>query len=375
MLETAVALGDPLRTPDMRRDRARRTLRRLREKDDAAWYAVLELASLAAAEGRVAEAVEALRLAVARFPRVPGVYLTLADLLLSRGWDAESDAVIAQLATIAPSACTTIDAELGVAQRRERTERIAALAERSVACDARSNARFTHLLRARRWDEAKAELERIASLDAQDGRIAVALASVELAEGQGNRAEVERILSEVATRRPRAESVLVRRFDVALASGDRARALNLLSSGIEAEPASFVALRQLAAELGGNPDVLEFRRDGIESVRGYLRAAPRYEQPQVLVLDYNAVRIYPDGSNMSLVHQVVRVQSEEAVDAHGEFSVPEGAYLLRLRTIKRDGTVLEPDLIEGKETISLPSLAVGDFVESEMLIPSAPSLG
>src|SRR5690606_31490855 len=71
--QSAVALGDPHRTPDMRRDRARRILSALRERDGEAWYAVLQLAALASAEGRVTEAVTALREAKARFPKVPGI--------------------------------------------------------------------------------------------------------------------------------------------------------------------------------------------------------------------------------------------------------------------------------------------------------------
>ena len=49
--------------------------------------------------------------------------------------------------------------------------------------------------------------------------------------------------------------------------------------------------------------------------------------------------------------------------------------MLKLQTIKPDGRVLEPDLIEGKETISLPNLAVGDYVEQEYLRVLDPPTG
>ncbi len=375
VLEATVALGDPLRTADMRRDRARRILRRIREKDPAAWYPVVELASLEAAEGRVAEAAQTLRDAKRAFPRVAAVYLTLADLLLSRGWDAESDAVVDELAEVAPRACGTIAAQLGKAQRRERTAEILELAERAVACDARSDARYAAFVRARRWDDARGELARLARFEPQSGRIAYTLAQIEIAGAQGDRATVERLLAEVLAARPRSEMTLLARVDGVLAGGDHARGLEELRAAIEVESASYVGLRPLLADLGGSRDIADLRRDGLESVRRYQRAAPEYDQPQVLVLDYTAVRLYPDGSHQSLVHQVIRVQSEEAVDAQGEFSVPEGAALLRLRTIKEDGAVLEPDLIEGKETISLPNLGVGDFVEYELLFAEAPSDG
>jgi hypothetical protein len=375
VLQTSVVLADPLRSPDMRRDRARRVLRALTQRDPAAWYAVLQSASLAAAEGRTTEAVQSLRDGLERFPRVPAFYLTLSDLLLSRGWDAEADQVVGRLAEVAPSACTTIEAQLGSAQRLERTATIGELSDRLVACDARSDARFGFLVRARRWDEARAELDRLATLEPAHARMRLLGTALSIAEGRSDEASITRILEELAAARPRSEAALLRRVDYAFAGGERDRALALLAEGIAGEPSTYVALRPFLAALGGPVDVLAHRRDGLEAVRRYLADPPPFDQPQVLVLDYTAVRIYEDGSSVSLVQQVTRVQSEEAVDAQGEFQIPPGAELLRLRTIKADGTVLEPDLIEGKETISLPGLAMGDFVEFEVLLTSPPSSG
>src|SRR5690606_12780007 len=97
--------------------------------------AVLQLAALASAEGRVTEAVTALREAKARFPKVPGIYLTLAELLLTQGWEAEADQVIAELAAFNGNACATIDAQRQSAVRRDRWDDIERLARAHVACD------------------------------------------------------------------------------------------------------------------------------------------------------------------------------------------------------------------------------------------------
>jgi hypothetical protein len=93
----------------------------------------------------------------------------------------------------------------------------------------------------------------------------------------------------------------------------------------------------------------------------------------VLVLDYMVVRAFEDGSRLTLTHNLWKMQSEEAVDEFGEFAPPDGAYLFQLRTIKADGTRLEPDMIEGKDTISMPNLQVGDYVEFEYLQYVPPS--
>ena len=71
----------------------------------------------------------------------------------------------------------------------------------------------------------------------------------------------------------------------------------------------------------------------------------------------------------------MRVQSQEAVDENGEFSMPEGARLLTLHTVKADGTRLEPDAIAGKSSLSLPNLAPGDYVEFETVRGESPSVG
>ncbi|MEM7604869.1 MAG: hypothetical protein AAF411_05875, partial [Myxococcota bacterium] len=66
----------------------------------------------------------------------------------------------------------------------------------------------------------------------------------------------------------------------------------------------------------------------------------------MLVLDYTAARVFEDGSSLVLTHEIFRAQSEESVDALGEFHMPEGGRILRLETRKADGQRLEPELID-----------------------------
>src|SRR6185295_1453023 len=68
-----------------------------------------------------------------------------------------------------------------------------------------------------------------------------------------------------------------------------------------------------------------------------------------------------------LVHSIQKAQSDEAVNDLGEVKVPDGAHILTLRLIKPDGTRLEPDEIEGKDEISLPTVVPGDYVEFEYI--------
>ena len=92
-----------------------------------------------------------------------------------------------------------------------------------------------------------------------------------------------------------------------------------------------------------------------------------------MVLDRAVMRIFSGGTVMSLTHQIVRVDSKDAVDKWAEIAVPAGAEILTLRTHKRDGSTREPEEIAGKETISAADVAIGDYIEWEYLDTRPPS--
>jgi hypothetical protein len=72
---------------------------------------------------------------------------------------------------------------------------------------------------------------------------------------------------------------------------------------------------------------------------------------------------------------VVHLLSKEALDRYGEITMPDGARLLTLRTIKPDGGIVEAELVPGKDGLSLRDLAVGDAVDYEFVLEREPSYG
>jgi hypothetical protein len=72
------------------------------------------------------------------------------------------------------------------------------------------------------------------------------------------------------------------------------------------------------------------------------------------------------------IHIIQKAIDQSGVQAVAEVSIPEGAEVLKLRTLKPDGRVLEPESIANKEGNSLPGVQVGDFVEYEFLQAHAP---
>lgn len=112
----------------------------------------------------------------------------------------------------------------------------------------------------------------------------------------------------------------------------------------------------------------DLRLDGIQIIKDYL--AQNREDPgsSVMILDYAATKIFPDGTKIGLTHQISRVLSKEGKNEVGEIYLPKAASLLKVRTIK-DGTfeIVEPESIDFKDSITAPNLDVGDYVETEYL--------
>ena len=367
VIRGAIALGDPLVPSEVRRDDARALLRRAMRRDPGLWYPVLQMARLDAADGRAVEAIGVVRIGLARFPGVLGFYLTLADLYQSKGWTSDSDDAIRRAAVAVPDACGPKRGLYDAARRRDRHTDAWGMIDALVACDARTNVRYQQLLDQRRWDDAATELTRLASFEPRQNKLGFLTAELDLARQRGDEAAVERKLSEIAAESPLSTFAPLTRADRLLAAGNAAQARSTLDDALLREPASMGELRRIRRAIGGIDDLAPYRKDGAAILRDFLASGRVYTEPQVLVFDYAATRVFPDGSAMHLVHQIYRVQSDEAVNQHGEFEPPEGARILTLHTIKADGRRMEPDEIAGKETISLPSLAVGDFVESEYI--------
>lgn len=364
-LRAVAALSDPLSPPDVQRDDARRLFRAAAARDEQAWYPVTRLAELDAADGRALQAIDTLRTAAERWPNVVSISLALADLLDGRGWDAYAEAAVMSARRAAPESCPALQAELGVAERRGRFARVEELADALVRCDARSNAKYQVLLRKRAWAEAAAELQRLAALEPPQSRFGILSAELEIATSQGNERRVDEILAAMTSEQPQALTPPILQIDRLLARGERQAARALVEQNLTREPSAQAELRLLERGLFGEFALTPYRLDGSEVLREFQASGRTYEQPQVLVLDYTVVRVFEDGSSIELTHNILRAQSEESLDELGEFSPPEGASMLTLHTIKADGRRIEPDEIAGKDTISLPNVSVGDYVEFE----------
>lgn len=102
--------------------------------------------------------------------------------------------------------------------------------------------------------------------------------------------------------------------------------------------------------------------DAVIARRRALAAEPWPGHGVVALLDDVERSFFEDGSSWLIRHLMVELRSKEALDAFGEIS-PGSARVVRLRVVKPDGTVVEPERHRGVEDVSLPDLALGDIVE------------
>ncbi|HEX5656294.1 MAG TPA: DUF3857 domain-containing protein [Polyangiales bacterium] len=375
VLQAAAALGDPFKSAELRRDLARDLLRKAAKQNARAWYPSVGLARLASAEGQTKEAIEQLRAAQNEWPQANAVRTNLIELLRDAGYVEEADAVVAGLAKEMPHACAVVNLQLWSARNRGRMAEVATLSERMLQCDAGSNARLATLRAQQRYDEAAQELTRLESLgDPLDPaqKLDAELERARLANDQPRIKALREQRSAYWYDRPEPR---LDRADVLLAAGDDKGAVQVLADGLAKDPGDLYDLRRVQDALSGEDLFKGFRKNADEVIKAFQPSAQSYDQPQVLVLDYTVTRLFEDGSSVSLTHNIIRPQSQESVDENGEFSVPEGARLLSLHTRKADGTLLEPDVIPGKSSWSLPNLAPGDYVEFEFVRGESPSAG
>ncbi len=373
VLASTVAMADPLRGQQLAGDDARRFLDVAHERNATAWYPTFQLLVLDALAGRVEQALPALRTAAATFPEVPLFPVTIAQLMQRQGWVEQADQVIDALLERNPDSCAALSGRLGSLVQRGHEAEAGALADTIVTrCDARSDARLTHLVRQRSWADAAAELSRIAALEPGSARFQILDTELTLARGRGDHAAVGQLLGELETLMPQSFDVVMMQADLALSRGDRAAALSRLARAHVEEPESMADLFRIERAVLGESPLEPFRRDGAQVIREFEASGHHYEAPRVLVLDYTVTRLFPDGSVLELTHNIIHVQSDEAAEDESQFTPPEGAHLLTLRTVKADGTWLEPDAIGGLEHIELPNVAVGDYVEFEYIRAEPP---
>ncbi|HJZ87096.1 MAG TPA: tetratricopeptide repeat protein [Polyangia bacterium] len=372
LLRAYAAAVDPSRAGGTARERARSLLEQALAADPGALRATYNLALLDLQDDRAREALA--RLEGSRPP--PGLWSwhsLRAQALRARGLSEAADRVLAEVAQSAPDACGLLPQLASAARERQDLSAERRLSERQRACDAESQALAD--LCATQGDSAcaAAEYARLLEADPTRDALRLPLADALLARGQAH--EAARVLAVLVEHEPRQAHYRQRLADALYEAEGAPAARRALEQATRALPESADLWRALES-LGAAGPLEPFRVDGRAVIAAYgARPQPsdhNANAPAVVLLDRTVTRAFSSGARLTLTHNIIRVQTKAGIDRWGEVQIPAGADVLTLRTVKADGSVREPEEIAEKESVSVPDLLPGDFVEFEYIEPAAP---
>lgn len=362
--------ADPVFSESQRRDLVRELQERAVGRDGGLWHPRLALALLETERSGMPEAARAVTKLVAEFPEVPAVQSELLRLYSELGWKVEYEATALALARNFPDDPGALEAAIDVLDARGRSEEADALVERIQNLDPDREIRLSRALDRRDYEGALRELERIGKRRPQRKDITERIHDVMLRAG--NDSESWKKLQAAIEKDPKSEKARLDLGDAGMAAGKPDALVRALVDAVS-EGAPTVRLEEALDLVEGTTELEPYRHDSLAVIREYESQKRDLPGTAARVLDYAAIWVHADGGSRMLDHQVIRIQSAEAVSEMAEQPIGDGL-ILRMRVIKKDGRILEPELVEGKPTLTMPHLEVGDYIETER-IESTPSDG
>ncbi|WP_248341748.1 DUF3857 domain-containing protein [Anaeromyxobacter paludicola] len=367
----AEALRDDSTLADrVARSRAEAELDRALAADPGDAESRLARAELARAGERLDAVAEVLQALPAEAARAPAALLARARLEQARGVT-EAAERLAEEAREGGGSCEATPLLLELANRRDAVARADELARALPGCPGGRERLAEHLRLRGRGAEELALRERLQREEPSRIEPALALARALSREGAPRRAA--ELLAGLGRTWPREARLEKRRAEALDLAGDAAaaRAARARAAALDGGD---LALRRAAALDEGRDLLAEYAEDGREAIRAYRASGARHDTSAVMVLDATAVLADARGASVERVHQVLQLLDQRAVDAMGEVSIPSGAQVIALRTLKADGRVLEPEEGGDRRSVSLPGLEPGDFAEWEY-VRAVPSRG
>jgi hypothetical protein len=365
-LAADVALADPTFPGTLARARASTALEEALRRDPRDGRALLGSAMLLREAGRYDDALGRIEEADGAAPGRATVAVARARIEATRGFDVLALTAAREAERREAGRCAAGSTLYELSLRADAAADVEAAIAAYASCPGGVDRRIS-LLRSRgRLEEALVLAEADRARNPQGISEAYRVADLLLALGRP--ADGARTLAALEASWPRWAGLSRRRAELLELAGDRSGAAAARDRALQLEGGD-LALRRLAARERGGELLGELARDGREVIRAFERSGKKFDTRAVVVLDHAAAEVYADGSAVQRVHSIVQVLDKRGIDEYAEVQLPSGAEVLVLRTVKRDGRLLEPESIAGKESVSLPGLEVGDYVETEYLVP------
>jgi tetratricopeptide (TPR) repeat protein len=355
--------ADPIFGDSQRRDLARDLSERAVKRDPRLWQPRLALAASSVERSGPIDAAREVAALVDTFPQVPAVLSQLGSIYERLGWRSEYARAIRLLAERFPDDPMALEQAVSLFDDQGLADQADALVARVVELDPDSEIALTRALSRADYPKALAELRRLGKRRPDRKDITERIYDVMVRAG--NQSETWRKLEAAIAKDPRQDEPRLALADARYAAGDRQALVSALVEAVQ-NGAPTGRLETALDLVEGATELAPYRIDTETAIREYERSGKELGGTAARVLDYSAVWVHRDGSSRMLEHEIVRVQSAEAIGDMAEQPLREGLFL-KLRVRKKDGSVLEPELVSGKPTVTMPHLEVGDYIETERI--------
>jgi len=358
------AENDPIFERAQANDLVRELDDRAVKKDPGLWAARESLALDVAEKKGAEEAVPALEALAVSFPGVPNVLLSLARIYGELGWAPEHSRTIKKLVERFPEDLGALHAGVEVYESEGDAKTADALVERIKRLDRDDEVALNRALAREDYSAAIAELERLAKLHPDRKELAERIYDAKVRAGSA--ADIVKKLEAAVAKDPTNARARLDLADARYANGDEKALRSALADGVQAG-ADTQLLTSAIDLVEGVTELEPYRLDARQIISDFEHSGRQMPGTAARILDYAALWIRADGSSRMLEHEIVRLQSAEAISTFAEHRAPEGL-VLHMRVIKHDGTTLEPEFVAGKPTVTFPHLEVGDYIETEQVI-------
>jgi hypothetical protein len=355
--------GDPILSDSQRSDLARELQERSAARDSLLWYPRLMLGIGEAERSGKSEAARAVKKLVDQFPGVPAILGELTRLYGELGWRVEHGRTALELAKRFPADPSALEPAVDVLDAQGKSAEADELVLRIQKLDADREVLLARALDRQDYDTALKELRRIAARRPNRKDIAERISDVMVRAG--NNSEAWKKLEAALKQDAKSEKARLDLADAGLASGKRDALVRALLEAIS-NGAPSGKLEEAIDLVEGASELEPYRHDAKKIIAEYEKSGETLSGTAARVLDYAAVWVHADGSSRMLEHEIIKVQSAEAVSDMAEQPLQNGL-MLHLRVIKKDGSVLEPEFVEGKPTVTMPHLEIGDYIETERI--------
>ncbi|MCL2012315.1 MAG: hypothetical protein FWG75_05975 [Cystobacterineae bacterium] len=318
-------------------------------------------------ESRQAAAEQLLQKTQQRFGRLPAEFeFENARLYLELGLHAETQKIVERLSNAGKGLCSAsfLLHQLAIKQRANPQSQTSL--EAFSLCPGAEEARVAFFKARGEWEKVLPILERLEKED--ESRVAFLFEEhTRVLLAQRRFEEALKYLKTVEPQWPYKASLYHLMADIYEALGENPQALQARQKALKLMPADLNLQRLVERSLTGKELLEAFAISTEEALKTYANTERAEASDTAYILDASAMRFFEDGSMVERTHIIEKAFSQRGVMQAAEVEIPPGAILLKLRTLKADGSILEPESIEHKNSISMPSVEPGDMVEVEYL--------